>query len=59
MIFFFSFQVKYFTESHIIYTELSEKLSSAKQVQVSNEDYDNHIQQKLNEIKALEITVDD
>ncbi len=54
----FAFQVKYYTECHKVYSDLSHKLNQNQEV-VGGEEYNQSMQQKLNEIKALSIVDDD
>ncbi|KAK2171148.1 hypothetical protein NP493_1098g00072 [Ridgeia piscesae] len=51
-------QVKYYTDAHNFYTDLSRQLSGEKDDQPSDV-YNQRIQQKLAEIRALSITLDD
>ena len=57
MIILIPFQLKYYTEAHKIYTELSSTVTAEKKL--SDQEYENKLQQKLAEIKALSIVVDD
>jgi len=50
--------VKYYTDAHNFYTDLSRQLSGEKDDQPSDV-YNQRIQQKLAEIRALSITLDD
>ena len=51
-------QVKYYTDCHKVYNDLSHRLNQNKE-DITSEEYDQNMQQKLNEIKALSIVDDD
>ena len=57
------FQVKYYTEAHKLYSDLSNRIEGFGGTKENGEDldsgYDQRVQQKLAEIRALSITVDD
>lgn len=50
-------QVKYYTEAHKLYSELSHTVNGQGE-QLSNEEYEQRMQQKLANIRGLSITVD-
>lgn len=52
-----SLQVKYYTEAHKLYTELSDSVEGSPDS--DSTDYKQKIQQKLASIRALSITSDD
>ena len=53
-------QVKYYTEANKTYSRVSAKLQEDCGITgISSDDFDQRMQQKLGEIRALSITVDD